>query len=196
MIVVVRQVGNLVELEGVVHLPFAEVSLVVHRRDMDVGRNALDLRAFAVGAIELLNRQLEGAPVGRAAPAIAAAHVVADHDDLLDGSFTEGARIADDQAPVVIADHAGEDLGGAGAELVDQDDERAIPGGAFLIVVVMLDAEDFLDLDDGAGVDEETGEGLGFVEQAAAVPTEIDDDGVDTVWHGTRSRSCGSRWSR
>ena len=139
MIIVVRQVANLVELEGVVHLPFAEISVIVHRRDVDVGRNALDLGALAVGAIELLDGQLEGAPVGLDS-VVAVANVLADHHDLLDGALAEGARIADDQTAVVIADHAGEDLRRAGAELVDQDDERAIPGGSFLVIVVMPDA--------------------------------------------------------
>ena len=63
MIIIVRQVADLVELEGVIHLPFAEVSMIVHRRNVDVGRDAIDLRALAVGAVELLNRQLESAPV-------------------------------------------------------------------------------------------------------------------------------------
>ena len=111
--------------------------------------------------------------------AVAAANVVVDHHDLLDGPLTEGAGVADDQAAAVIADHAGEDLRRAGAELVDQDDERAIPRCPFVVVVEMLDAEDFLDLDDRSGVDEETGERLGLVEQAAAVPPEIEDDRVD-----------------
>ncbi len=64
VIVVVRQAADLVELEGVVHLSFAEVSVIVHRRDVDMGRNAIDLGALAVGAVELLNRQLQGAAVG------------------------------------------------------------------------------------------------------------------------------------
>ena len=107
--------------------------------------------------------------------------MVIDHDDLLNGPFAERARIADDQAPAVIADHSGEDFRGTGAEFVDQDDEWAVPGGAFVFVIEMLDAEDFLDLHDRPGVDEKSGEGLGFLEQSAAVAPEVEDDRVDTV---------------
>ena len=184
VVVVVGQAADLVELEGVVHLPFAEVALIVHGRDVDMRRNAIDLGALAVGPVELLDRQLQGAAVRLARASLPAgppADMVVDHDDLLDGPLAERAGIADDQAPAIIADHAREDLRRTGAELVDQDDERAVPGGPFVVVVKMLDAEDFLDLDDRAGVDEKPGEGLGFLEQAAAVAAEIDDDRVDAA---------------
>ena len=47
-----------------------------------MGRHALDLGALAVGPVELLDRQLEGAAVGRGSPAVAAADMVADQHDL------------------------------------------------------------------------------------------------------------------
>ena len=107
--------------------------------------------------------------------------MVVDHHDLLDRPFAEGAVVADDQAAAVITDHAREDLGRTGAELVDQDDERAVPGRPFVIVVEMLDAEDFLDLHDRASVDEQSREGLGFLEQPAAVAPQVEDDCVDAA---------------
>ena len=64
VVVVVRQIADLVELEGVVHLPFAKVSLIIHRGDMNVRRDALDLRAFTVSPVELLDRQFEGPRLG------------------------------------------------------------------------------------------------------------------------------------
>ena len=136
------------------------------------GGDAVDLGALAVGPVELLNRQLQGTRLGWAAAT--AADVLADHDDLLDRALTEGAGVADDQPAAVVLDHARENLRSTGAEFVDQDDERAVPGGAFVVVVKMPDAEDFLDLDDRAGVDEQAGERLGFVEQAAAVAAEVE----------------------
>ena len=107
--------------------------------------------------------------------------MVVDHDDLLHRPFAERAGVADDQAPAIIADHSREDLRRTGAEFVDQDNQRAVPGGPFVFVVEMLDAEDFLDLHDGTGVDEKSGEGLGFLEQSAAVAPEIEDDRVDAA---------------
>ena len=107
--------------------------------------------------------------------------MIVDHDDLLDGPFAERAGVANDQSPAIIADHAREDLRRTGAELVDQDNERPVPGGPFVVIVEMLDAEDFLDLNDRAGVDEEAGERLGLFEQAAAVASKIEDDRVDAL---------------
>ena len=66
--------------------------------------------------------------------------LIVDRDDALHGPLAEGARVADDQAAAVVLDHAGEDLRGAGAEAVDEDDERAVPGGPLVLVVVVLDA--------------------------------------------------------
>ena len=177
VILVVWQGIDLLELDGVIHLPLAELALIVHRGDVDVGGNAVDLGAVAVGPEELLDRQLEGSAVRVAA--VAATRMALDRDDALHGPFAERAGIADDQATAVVLDHAREDLGGAGAGLVDQDDERAIPGRPFLVVEQLLDAEDFLDLDDRAGVDEESGERLGLFQQAAAVAPEIHHDRVD-----------------
>ena len=111
------------------------------------GGDALDLRALAVGPVELLDRQLQGAQV----LVVAAAELwLADRDDALHGALAEGAGVADDQAAAVVLDHAGEDLRGAGAQVVDQDDQRAVPGGPFLVVVQVLDPGGVLDLDDRA----------------------------------------------
>ena len=157
------------------------------------GRDAVDLGALAVGPVELLDRELQRPPV------LAGSRrrgVVADLDDALDGALAEGAGVADDQAPAVVLDHAGEDLRGAGAQLVDQDDQRAVPGGSFVVVVEVLDAEDFLDLDDRAGVDEQAGEGLGLLEQAAAVVAQVHDDGVDARRLELGRGASGSRPSR
>ena len=60
VIVVVDQWSDLVELDRVIHLPFAEVTMIVHRRDVDVGRDAIDLSAVAIGPVELLNGELQG----------------------------------------------------------------------------------------------------------------------------------------
>ena len=142
------------------------------------GRDALDLGALAVGPVELLDRELQGA---RGLGMVAAAELLVDRDDALDGALAEGAGVADDQAAAVVLDHAGEDLRGAGAQLVDQDDERAVPGGPLVVVVEVLDAEGFLDLDDRALVDEQAGEGDRLLEQAAAVAAEVDHHGVDAL---------------
>ena len=52
---------DMVELQGVLHLPFAELVLVEEGGDVDVGLDAPDLGAVAVDPIELLDRELEGA---------------------------------------------------------------------------------------------------------------------------------------
>src|SRR5262245_18897874 len=46
---------------------------------------------------------------------------------------------------------------------------------------MMLDAEDFFDLNDRAGIDEKTRERLGFVEEAAAISPEVHNDCVDAT---------------
>src|SRR6185437_545155 len=121
----------LIELDRVIHLALAEVAVIEHRGVVDVRLDAIDLGALAVGAEELLDGELQGTAIRPAAAAGTAeptARVVLDRDDALDRPLAEGAGVADDQAPAVILDHPREDLAGAGAEVVDQDDERAVPG--------------------------------------------------------------------
>ena len=142
------------------------------------GGDALDLRALAVGPVELLDRQLQG-PQVRASRRRRRDSV--DRDDALDGPLAERARVADDQAAAVVLDHAGEDLRGAGAQAVDQDDERAVPGGPFLVIVQGLDAGGVLHLDHRALVDEQARQRDRLLEQAAAVAAEVDHDGVDPL---------------
>ncbi len=60
VVLVVGPLGDVVELQGVVHLPFAELGLVEDGGDVDVGLDPSDLGAVAVGPVELLDRQLEG----------------------------------------------------------------------------------------------------------------------------------------
>ena len=115
-----------------------------------MGRDAIDLGAVAVGPEELLDGELEGARFDWGFWRLRRREVVLDRDDALDGALAERAGVADDQAPAVVLDHAREDLRGAGAGLVDQDDERTIPGRAFVVIIEVLDAEDLLDLDDRA----------------------------------------------
>ena len=55
---------------------------------------------------------------------------------------------------------------------------QAVPSSSS---IEMLDAEDFLDLHDRAGVDEQAGKRLGLLEQAAAVAAEVHHHGVDAV---------------
>src|SRR5208337_1048026 len=174
VVIVVGQFGHFLELEGVVHLALAKVHVVADRRQVNVGGHSIDLGAVAVGPVKLLDRELESSVI----LAVAAAGMVADLDDALDRALAEGAGVADDQAPAVILDHAREDLRSAGAQLVDQDDQRTVPGRALIVVIKVLDPEDFLDLHDRAGVDEQAGKGLGLLKQAAAIVAQVDNDRV------------------
>src|SRR5262249_48412894 len=148
---------------------------------MDVRRDAFNLSAFAVGAVELLNGQFERPAIRLRSPPIAVANVVADHHDLLDSPFAESARITNDQSSAIITDHACEDLRSTCAELVDQDNERAVPGSAFNVIVVVLDSEDFFYLNNWASVDKQAGEGLGFVKEATAVTAKVNNYGIDAA---------------
>ncbi len=155
--------------------------MIEDRGNVDIGRNAPDLGALAVGPVELLDRQFQGAQVRNLGAIADLLKLLVDRDDALDGPLAEGAGVADDQPPVVILDHAGEDLRGAGAHPVDQDDERSVPGGPFLVVVQRLDARGVLDLDDGSVVDEQARQGDRLVQQAAAVAAEVDHHRVDLL---------------
>ena len=54
---------DLVELQGVVEVRFADFQLRRERRQFDVGHDAAILRAVAAGAVELLDRHLQRAEV-------------------------------------------------------------------------------------------------------------------------------------
>ena len=51
-------------------------------------------------------------------------------------SLAVGGVVADDQAAAVVLDGAGENLAGAGAELVDHHDQRPVPVNVRVGVVV------------------------------------------------------------
>src|SRR5262249_30773907 len=142
--------SHFLEFEGVVHLALAEIHVVAKRRQMDVRRDPVDLGAISVGPVELLNGQLECAVV----LAIIAANVIAYLNNALNRTLAERARVSNDQSTVVVLDHSREDLRGASAQLVDQNDQRPIPGSPFIVVGQRPDTEDLLNLHDGSGVDE------------------------------------------
>ena len=166
-----------VELEGVVHLPFAEIRLVAERGNVDVRGHALDLRALAIGPVELLNRQFQCAEFGM----IAAANGLVEINDLLHRPLAEGAGVADDQASAVVLDDPRENFRSARAVVVDQDDQGAVPGRPRVVVVEVADAGSVADLDDRPFVDEQARESDRFREQAAAVAAKVHHHAIHTL---------------
>ena len=106
--------------------------------------------------------------------------IAVERDDGLDGAFAEGGGVADDDRAAVVLQGAGDDLGGGGAEAAGEHDERAVVGD--LVVAVLADfhaAFEIAGLHDRAGGDEQAGEVDGFLERAAAVAAEVEDDAGD-----------------
>jgi hypothetical protein len=90
--------------------------------------------------------------------------------------------VADDEAPTVVLKRAGENLRGGGAEARGEHGERAIvrDGVVRVAVDVYLTLEIAL-LHDRALLDEEAGEIDRLGEEATAIATEIDDEGLDAI---------------
>ena len=108
--------------------------------------------------------------------------VLSEVEQLLHRALAVRGVVADDDAAAVVLDRAGEDLARTGAELVDHHHQRAFPDHARLRVVVRLRAAvRAFHLDDRAVVDEQAGHVDGFGQRAAAVPAEVDHDGVDVL---------------
>ena len=101
----------------------------------------------------------------------------------LDGALSVGGGFADDDGAVVVLEGCGENFGGGGAALISEHDEgtgvnRPAGGGLEGLDV----AAGALGLNDGATGDEEAGEAGDFIERAAAVVPEIEDDAVDVFF--------------
>ena len=100
---------------------FAEFEGVKFRGQDDVGDDALLLGGTAGHTIEFLDGELDAARVAVKAKRGA----VLERDDGLDGAFAVGALVADDDGAAIVLQGAGDDFGGGGAGLVDQDEEGA-----------------------------------------------------------------------
>jgi hypothetical protein len=110
-------------------------------------------------------------------------HLLRDIEVPLDGAFSVGGGFTDDNGAVVVLEGCGENFGGGGAALISEHDEgtgvNRPAGGGLEGLDVSAGA---LGLNDGATGDEEAGEAGDFIERAAAVVPEIEDDAVDVIF--------------
>ena len=152
-------------------LVLAEFAVVLeHGGEVDVGGDAAQLGGAAGDAVEGGGGGLE-----RAVPS------AAQRQQRLHRALAVGMRIADDDGASVVLQGAGDDLGGGGADAVDQHDHglRERDGG---IVVVEGDrAARLADLDDRTGFEEEAGEVDGLGEGSAAVAAQVEDEALDVL---------------
>ena len=103
-------------------------------------------------------------------------------EQTLHRSLTVRLRVADDQPATIVLNCPGEDLAGAGAELVDHHDERAVPCGTLVHVLVRLALVVFVfHHHDRAGVDEQAGQVDRFGQRTAAVEPQVEHHGVDML---------------
>src|SRR5262249_23304863 len=63
---------------------------------------------------------------------------------------------------------------------INQHDERAFPRSSLVVIVEVFHSLGFLDLNDRTGVDEQSRQRLGLLEQAATISSQVDDDAIDT----------------
>ena len=121
------------------------------------------------------------------------AGVFGDLEDGLDEALAEGG-FADDQGAVMILQRAGDDLSGGGGVAVDEDDDGIL--GSFFAARGAIDlvgeGAAALGDDDLALLEELVGHVDGFVEQAAGIAAQVEDEAVDA----RRSLSSASPTSR
>src|SRR5690606_32403305 len=145
-------------------------------RELDIRHHALDLRAAAVDAEELRDRELELAMAG-----FAATTELVQADQVLHRALAVG-RLADDQAAAIILDRRSEDLRGRGRHAVDQHGQRAVPGAAGAAVALDFDATlRTLDLDHRPFVDEQPGEFSRLGQRTPTVVAQIEHDAIDVL---------------
>ena len=136
-------------------------------REDDVRRDAVLLGAFAGNA--------EEPPLGDLQFAALQA------DQALHGALAEGLA-ADHHAQAVVLDGAGENLRGGGRVAVHDHSQRAVPQGAVVgILVDVRPAVEIGDLHDRPGFHEQAGEFHRFLQRAAAVVAQIDDQAVHAL---------------
>ena len=170
---------RVIGLEAVGQRGFANLHVVIRCGQDQVGDDALFLGGATGDTVEFRHRELELAGVGQA-------HPVVERHDGLHAAFAVGGQAADEERPAVVLQRRGDDLGGGGTELADEDNHRAVV--ADLGVVVLQDlfptpAVD--DLHDGALVDEQAGQLDGLGQQAATVAPEVKHDAGDLFFFET-----------
>src|SRR5690606_501956 len=144
-------------------------------RKHDVRHHAAVLGAVTRDPEELRHGQLQLPEIDVVATVLVERHQV------LHGTLAEG-RLADDQASTVVLDRAGEDLRCRGGVTIHHD--RQGPRVADRRVGVDVDADApgaVANLDDGAAVDEESGQGDRLGQRSAAVAAQVHDQGVDVL---------------
>src|SRR5690606_8074996 len=162
--------GNTVDLvpgQGELFAAFTDFVEIVEGREGDIGHDAPVLGALPGNPVELRLGELELA--------------LRQGQQGLHRALAETLGAHHQAAPVVL-DGAGKDLRCRGAQAVDQHHQRpvvhrrlagAVLAGNHLVGVA--------DLYHRARVDEQVGEGGGFMEGPAAVVAQVDDDAVDIL---------------
>lgn len=113
------------------------------------------------------------------------AGVLGDLEDGLDEAFAEGG-FADDESTVVILECPGDDLSGGGGVAIDEDNDGVLAGVGAAGGAVDLVGEGASTLrdDDLAFLEELVGHIDGFVEEAAGVAAEVDNEALDVAGCG------------
>ena len=109
------------------------------------------------------------------------AGVFGDLEDGLDEALAEGG-FTDDEGAVVILKRAGDDLGGGGGVAVDEDDDGVLVGtllAAGGAVDLVREGATALGDDDLSLLEELVGHVDGFVEEAAGVAAEVEDETLE-----------------
>ena len=115
---------HLRERQRVFQVGLAHVEMRAQGRQLDVRHHAAKLGAVAARPIELLHGDLQFAHVRGVGNA---EQLLAQIQQALHRALAVGRLVAHDQAAIVVLDGPGENLAGAGAELADEHDQRAVP---------------------------------------------------------------------
>ena len=172
--------GHLVELDRVIEIPLAHRKVRRDARQLNVALHPFELRGEPAGAVKLLHRDLDRPQRGGVGEALE--KLPPQIDEALHRSLAVRRVVADDEPAAVVLDRPGDDLAGAGAELVGQNDKGAVPGNTGIDVVILLDPLlGILDLHDRPLVDEQARQRDRLGERAAAVVAQIEADAVDPL---------------
>lgn len=174
---VVDEAGrDLVGLEGVFGEAFAELEGGEESGDDDVGQDADELGAFSRDGVVaaagdfVLSGGIDAAVVGGF------------ECKGLEGSFSVGFCITDDEGASIFLEGLGDDFSGRGAGFIGEDDKGSVPGDFGFGVAQFLNGSGVVfDGDDDAFFNEESGNGNGLRKKSSGVIAKIEDEAGEAV---------------